>query len=144
YVHGLWTEVSETLSPIAKISKASATQSAIGALTPEHGWKTLQMEQQLLLKYEGPQSELIVLNENNKTILCYQIELRPNFIERWRVRIDAHTGKIIEKLNTTCHIDGPKTGNSVDLNGVSRTINSYQVGSNYYLIDASKNMFNLS
>ncbi|MBI5914954.1 MAG: M4 family metallopeptidase [Bacteroidetes bacterium] len=38
--------------------------------------------------------------------------------------------------------DGPATATANDLFGQSRLINTYQVGSNYFLIDASQTMFN--
>ncbi len=37
-------------------------------------------------------------------------------------------------------MDGPETATAVDLNGINRTINTYNVGSNYFMIDASKDM----
>lgn len=38
-------------------------------------------------------------------------------------------------------LDGPFTATAQDLNGINRTINTYQVGSTYYLIDGSRPMF---
>ena len=37
-------------------------------------------------------------------------------------------------------LDGPETATAVDLNGVNRTINTYNVGTNFFMIDASKDM----
>ncbi len=39
-------------------------------------------------------------------------------------------------------LDGPTTANALDLFSVSQKINTYQVGSKYYLIDATRPMFN--
>jgi bacillolysin len=39
-------------------------------------------------------------------------------------------------------VDGKFTANAIDLLGVNRLINTYQVGTTYYLLDASRTMFN--
>jgi hypothetical protein len=41
-------------------------------------------------------------------------------------------------------VDGPATANANDLFGISRLINTYQVGSTYFFIDASQTMLNSS
>ncbi len=43
--------------------------------------------------------------------------------------------------NEVNNLDGPKTANAIDLLGVNRTINVYNVGSKDYMIDASREMF---
>ena len=45
------------------------------------------------------------------------------------------------KTNANPPLDGPATASAQDLNNVSRQINTYQIGSNYYLIDGSRPMF---
>jgi bacillolysin len=97
-----------------------------------------------VLKYSAPKSELIIYHENedlNKEFLTWKIEIRPNLIERWEYFVDAKSGKIISKYNTTCAVDGPATATASDLNNISRSVKSYLKGSNYFLIDASKDMF---
>ncbi len=41
-------------------------------------------------------------------------------------------------------LDGPAVASARDLNGVMRTLNTYQIGAAYYMIDAIKPMFNQS
>jgi len=81
---------------------------------------------------------------SRKVICCYKIEYRPNVLDWYEYFIEAGTGKILTKVNKTCSIDGPRTATASDLNSVSRNINTYQVGSTYYLLDATKPMFNAS
>ncbi len=45
--------------------------------------------------------------------------------------------------STRLVLDGVFTATAVDLLGVSRTINTYQVGTTYYMLDASRPMFKL-
>lgn len=124
-------------SPIAEdIALADvATITSIGEM------KSFGMEQ---LEYEMTVSELVIYHNDrdiNSEKLAWHITLRPNFLETWEYFVDAKTSEVIHKFNTTCS-DGPATATATDLHGVSRTINTYQVGSNYYMIDASKPMFN--
>lgn len=144
YAHGSWAEIPESWNSNPALLSAEAQKTAVESIRPEFGFKALSSAEKALLNYSGPQHELIILNENNKISLCYQFLVRPNFLERWRVRIDAHSGKLLESMSLNCHVDGPRTGSGTDLNGVSRTVNSYQVGSTFYMIDASRSMFSLS
>lgn len=96
------------------------------------------------LDYKKAVSELVIYHYDrdiNSEKLTWHITLRPNFLERWEYFVDATSGEIINKYNNTCS-DGPVTANATDLNGVNRTINTYQVGSMYYMINATKPMFN--
>lgn len=38
-------------------------------------------------------------------------------------------------------LDGPATSSAADLNGVNRTVNSYQIGNSYFLINTTKGMY---
>jgi Zn-dependent metalloprotease len=96
------------------------------------------------LEYEIAVSELVVHHNDrdmNSEKLAWHITLRPNFLERWEYFVDAKTSTIIDSYSSTC-TDGPATANATDLNGVSRNINTYLAGGTYYMMDASKAMFN--
>ena len=106
--------------------------------------KPMTATEMKMLKYEKPKTELIIYHQNEKADgerLAYHITVRPNFLERWIYVVDANSGEILDKYNHTCTLDGTFKANATDLNGVSRTINTYQSGSSYNLIDASKSMF---
>jgi|Deesub1362B_J571_1020462.scaffolds.fasta_scaffold02381_1 Zn-dependent metalloprotease len=92
-----------------------------------------------LLEYSGPTAELVIWRkgESGTFHLAWKVEIRPNFRDHWRYFIDARTGEILEKYNTTAY-DGPVTATATDLNGVSRTINVYLSSGVYYMIDATK------
>ena len=75
--------------------------------------------------------------------LAYALTVRPNMLERWEYVIDAQTGEVLDKYNHTCSFLGPITASGRDLNGVTRTFQTYQQpGTGYFLIDASRPMFN--
>jgi Zn-dependent metalloprotease len=106
--------------------------------------KPMTATEMTMLKYEKPKMELIIYHQNEKADaerLAYQVTVRPNFLERWVYVIDANSGEILDKYNHTCTLDGPFKATATDLNGVSKSINTYQSGSSYVLIDATKSMF---
>ena len=95
-----------------------------------------------LLDYTGPTAERNIWldPESGAAHRSWRVEIRPNLVERWRYFIDGATGAILEKYNAT-NADGPKTANATDLLGTMRAINTYQVGSNHYLIDGTRQGF---
>ncbi len=144
YSHGLWANIPAGFSTVPIISKDAAVNKAMTAIQPDFGFIVLNNQQKALLKYTAPEIKTTIITENNKAILCYEIMIRPNAIERWVAIVDAKTGDVIKQYNNTCHVDGPKSGTGNDLNAVQCTVNSYQISSNYYLIDATKSMYNSS
>ncbi|GAB3273918.1 hypothetical protein GCM10027347_46640 [Larkinella harenae] len=76
-----------------------------------------------------------------KMVLAYQLTIRPNMIERWEYMIDAQNGAVLNKYNHTCGVDGPVKATGKDLNGMMQTINTYQSGTTYHLLDASRSMY---
>jgi bacillolysin len=106
--------------------------------------QTFSPEQKALLDYNAPNSELVIHKSNdNKFKLAWHISIRPNVLEIWDYFIDANSGDVLQKYNHTCSSGTPATTTSNDLNGVSRAINSWQIGSTYYMINSTKSMFNL-
>jgi Zn-dependent metalloprotease len=92
-----------------------------------------------------PKTDLVIdfeITTELKPHLVYKIEVRPTDMHVYEVYVDANTGKILLTIDLLCSIDGPKTATATDLNNQSRSINTYQKGSSYYLIDATKSMFN--
>jgi Zn-dependent metalloprotease len=89
-------------------------------------------------------SELIVYHPDfysNEAFLTWHLTVRPNFLRRFEYFVDAKTGEILNSYNHTCS-DGPTTAQANDLNGVTQTINTYNLGGTYFLIDASRPMYN--
>ncbi|MCB9262606.1 MAG: M4 family metallopeptidase [Flavobacteriales bacterium] len=87
-------------------------------------------------------ANLYYVNINGVLQKVFVVDYFPNHIHWWRVWVDAYSGKVLNAYEKTCSIDGPRTATATDLNGKSQTINTYQVGATYMLIDATKPMFN--
>lgn len=79
---------------------------------------------------------------NRLSRLAWKVELSIGFTQEWLVMIDALDGSILKSVNRC--MDNNVQGAGVDLLGINRPLNIW-LGSNdvYYLIDASKPMFNL-
>jgi bacillolysin len=129
------------------ISSAAAIQKSLSDLQQEHHIIEMSDEEKTFLDYSSPEIKTTFYIDQQITTTCipaYIIEIRPNFVDWWEYVVDANTGNIISAHSKTCHADGARTSTGADLNGVSQTINTYQKGSLYYTIDASRAMFNAS
>ncbi len=72
--------------------------------------------------------------------LTWMVDVHGRLDERWQVFVDAETGEVIKRYDRVMH-DGPVVGSGTDLTNTTRALNTYQIGTSYYLIDASKAMF---
>jgi bacillolysin len=129
------------------VQSSSALQTALNAIQKNHSVIEMSDEEKTFLNYSTPKIKTVFYLDKQIRNICvpaYIIEIRPNFVDWWEYVIDANTGNIISEHSKTCHIDGPRTTTGNDLNGVSQTINTYQKGSLYYTIDASRSMYNAS
>jgi bacillolysin len=119
---------------------------------------TYSNEVKMLFKGLKENSELIVYPFEGAFHLAYHVTKYKNIIDRWEYFIDAHTGEIIHKFQSICKfhnhtkteqcniveeeiLDGKAIANSLDLLNVTRLINTYQVGTKYYMIDGSRDIF---
>jgi len=105
--------------------------------------KTQSALLQKLVPHFQPVSELNILPKEKTTVLVWKITYSPNIKEHWHYFINAHTGIIEKKYNDVCSF-GPETAKADDLYGEERTINTYSLDGDYYLIDASRDNFSLS
>jgi len=88
-----------------------------------------------------PSSALLIYpDEADMLHLAYRVNVVPSLLQNWEVFIDAHSGELLHKANRVCS-DGPVTGSGVDLYGQTQNFNAYQIGTEYYMIDTSKPMF---
>lgn len=110
-------------------------------------------------------SALVIYPYENQFLLAYHYTVYKNLIDRWEYFIDAQTGAVINKYESMCRfhnhrhdgttscthtdgaaaemvfLDGSASATALDLFNISRQISTYQVGSSYYLIDASRDIY---
>ncbi|MCZ2102116.1 MAG: M4 family metallopeptidase [Chitinophagales bacterium] len=113
-------------------------------------------------------SALVIYPYENQFLLAYHYTVYKNLIDRWEYFIDAQTGAVINKYESMCRfhnhrhdgttscthtdeaaaemvfLDGSASATALDLFNISRQISTYQVGSSYYLIDASREIYSSS
>ncbi|MCL5027846.1 MAG: M4 family metallopeptidase [Bacteroidetes bacterium] len=127
-----------------KKSSSDAISIAVNELKSRMTISGFSNQIQDLLKYHGPSARKIIWYDKQQIPhLAWFAEVRSGLSQDWYYFIDAQNGSILDFYNNVC-FDGATTGSGVDLNGVNRTFGTYQVGSGYYMIDASQPMFNSS
>ncbi len=95
-----------------------------------------------MLKMKSSEGGLCIFPGVGTAKLAYQLTIRPNLLERWEYVIDAQTGDVLDVYNHTCTVAGPAKVSGRDLNGVTRSFQAWQQDNTYFLIDASRAMFN--
>ena len=72
--------------------------------------------------------------------LAWKMSVSVTLDQAWWVVVDAQSGEVLTKISRV--MEGSVSGSGVDLLGATRSLMVFQAGSIYYMIDASKAMFN--
>ncbi|MBN2610213.1 MAG: M4 family metallopeptidase [Bacteroidales bacterium] len=143
--NGRYRKVEEGIAVNPVITKQEALTKAEGHVRTMHKSMETISEDILPVTLLTPGFSLVIYRPRNPyagNMLAWHLTLFTADHHRWEYFVDAINGNILGFFENTCHADGARTANANDLNGVTRTINTYQAGSNYYLLDASREMFN--
>jgi bacillolysin len=139
-VNGHYQVVNPEIATSPKLSVKQAADLALADVDKAGAVRTFGSN---LFKLERAKGELCLYPVGESHRLAYELTIRPTMLQRWAYWVDAETGVILDKTNTTCTFLGPIKTTGKDLGGVSRTFSTYQQSANkYYLIDATKPMFN--
>ena len=103
---------------------------------------TLTARQADLFGLEGPTAKLYHWQKMplGEVHLVWKVEVRPNIQDWMRFFIAADDGEILEQYNAT-KFDSPATASAALINGQNATINTYDIGGEYILIDGTRQMF---
>jgi bacillolysin len=94
------------------------------------------------LGYAGPTARMVVWHEETGVPhLAWAVGARSGLANDWQYFVDAISGTVLDKFNQVC-FDGPVKATAADLNGVSRSIDTYLSGGTYYMLDAAEPMYN--
>jgi bacillolysin len=94
-----------------------------------------------LLAHDGKaQAERCWYDDGKSLQAAYFVELHPNIHERWQVMVRADDGAVLRAFNAVCG-DGPEKALARDLLGQTRSIDTYLHQGSYYMIDATRPMF---
>ena len=144
-INGRYSPTPENLDISARrISQIQAVDIALQDLSAQTEVKELDDFFKERFEYDGPQAEIYIWvdDQTRRPHLIWHVTIRPNIRDEWYYFVDAHSGEILQFYNNT-KFDGPVTATATDLNGVVRAINTYEFETNFYMIDASRPMWNL-
>lgn len=132
------------VSTVPTVTREAAVSIATAQIASQTHFRALSVEEKELLGYEQPQASLVIYHKDRNPLqprLAWHVAIRPNFAQEWYCFVDAADGSVIHFYNNTRH-DGDVTASGTDLNGVSRNFHAYLENGVYYLVDASRPMFN--
>jgi bacillolysin len=142
--NGTYYKITENINPVPAISAQSAIEKVsahLGKGTPLRPLTTLEKR---LVQHEQPHATLCVYQAKGlvkRHLLAYHVVYCPTVQERWEYFVDASTGTVIHRFESICSVDGPATATGTDLNGISRTVNTYQKGTAFFMVDISRAMY---
>jgi bacillolysin len=129
------TDLSGNLDSTRAIDCATSDLQAKGGIEP------LDPKFQKIFGYQGPLAKRVIwFDQNHSGHLVWHVEVRSGLSQDWNYFVDARSGIVLNRYNAVCS-DGAKTAVASDLNGTQRTIGTYQIGSTYYMLDASQPMY---
>lgn len=142
--NGKYLKLNENFDVNASITSQAALERVKSDAAVKFRTHGLNENEKHFVQYDEPQSILCIYESKGITsipVLAYHIVFCPSVSKRLEYFVDAHTGNVLYSANTVCFVDGPKTASANDLNGVSRTINTYQKGATFFLLDVTRSMF---
>lgn len=146
-VNGRFIPSPKHISTITNDFQIVPVQKCVDDLATKVRFQELSPEAKKVLHYQAPKVQTIIWNNARKEDqldyrLVYQISIRPNIVQLFDYFVDAHSGEILHAFDQTCQVDGPKTAQATDLMGQKVTVNFYELNGKYYLLDASRPMYN--
>ncbi len=132
------------ISTAATITNEKAAQIAYSDAQKKYKGIFKGPDEPASLGYDDVAPQLIVfagISQLAEPKLAWRIIVRPTALSRYEYYIDAITGKTLKSFKTTCN-SGPATGSGKDLHGNNQQFPTYDVSGKFYMIDASRPMFN--
>ena len=138
---GRYTPASRPASGTFTLSGGDAIGAARTHVSPLSAGEDVHVDPTLLARDGIAQAERCWYDDGKVLQAAYFVELHPNLRERWQVLVRADDGAVLRAFNAVCG-DGPEKAQARDLLGQTRTIDTYLHQGSYYLIDATRVMFN--
>lgn len=142
--NGNYFAVPQNIDVTPVVSKQLALEKVNAHLTKGATLRTMSPFEKKLVAHEQPEATLCIYQDKGlvKTfVLAYHIVSCPTIHQRWEYFIDATSGAVLHRFESTCFADGPRTASTTDLNGVARMVNTYQKGTSYFMLDISRAMY---
>ncbi len=170
YANGRLKDV-PTINTSGIISSEKALEIVLDSYREKGIYQEIKEDQRFLVPAVTEKSDLVVREMDNESKLVYRVKAYANIQQEFTYYIDAKSGEILESFKNFCSlhhhmgdgwhtndhktpvektdynsltVNGPATATALDLSNTNRTINTYEVDGIYYMIDASRDMFNNS
>jgi bacillolysin/thermolysin len=129
YLIGGQTVPTPRIDIVSSVSEAAASSIARESVSDVTGFPDLRAE-----------SELVIYPFNNETMLVHLVTLTSptNGGVRWRVFVDARTGKVVDQFNDI-HFDGPDVGEGPDVLDVYQNFPIYLQSGDFIMWDVTRN-----
>lgn len=127
----------------AKISPDNALEVVEADLRTFTKIEVLSERAKELIHHEDQVIELVVYPHQKKHRLVWQVNYFASLADHWIYFVDAQTGAVLHKFQHICK-DGPATATARDLKGVNRSLNTYEFGTSYFMLDTQQPMFRAS
>lgn len=145
--NGRYVQLRQNPDMVPSLTPQTAAARAQAHAGSDEKKRALTAMEKRLVQFEEPQVALCVYETTGlapEHVLAYHVVYCPSLHRRLEYFIDAHSGRVLHHYNSTCFADGPRTANATDLNGTTRTVNTYQKGSTYFMVDVSRTMYTAS
>ena len=111
------------------------------------------LAKQLVPDQRSIAESVVYIDDSGTARHAYEVEVYPNPGEHWHILFDAETGDVLQKHEAICRlhhmsdgiaavVDGDVQANGTDLADQGRQLRAYQVGPDYFMLDASRGMYN--
>ncbi len=138
----------ENLTP--SISEKHGNQIARQNVENETHFRELKDFEKQLVSGNQVESKLVIFYPelySQTPVLAWHVLVIPNVAHKWSYFVDANSGDILRSNSELCkvhcnHAPPPTTADAADLFGITRTIDVFLEVGTYFMIDASRSMFN--
>ena len=86
-------------------------------------------------------TDLVVFAREAQPLLAWKVRVQAGLDVVEDVFVDAQSGRVLHSTSLVTS-DGPVSGSGIDLSGSNRNLDLYQVGADYFNINAAKPMWN--
>ena len=141
--NGVYTPTPSSLHGMKpSLSSDEGIQTALADLKSKGYSNGVPSPYRRILKYNGPSAREVIWHDRlHVPHLAWFVEVRTGIDHDWYYFVDAVSGNVMRFYDNVDH-DGPATSSGTDLNGVTQSFGSYQIGGTYYMIDAAEPMYN--
>ena len=91
----------------------------------------------------GQAATLLLFPDEGDLRLAWKVQAAAGLVYRKEAFVDAISGEFLHWVDLVAS-DGAVTGSGLDLNGQTQSLNAYQIGSSFLLIDTTQPMFDPS